>query len=228
MTHRMLSDISGRGVVLLGDFAVPDDAVASLRGFAEKYFAGCAAHLLVKDVTRSLRWLLVVANRRQAPYNVVLRIDLESELTAEQRAAIERFREEFRTRPGVRRLLAFGTRNVQFHNLSAGPADVAMAFINTWPIGPSHEEAHRYWVEHHGPLVQKVGLPSVITSYSQIHFDDSFDQDYQGLSFETITSQRDLVRCYLRDAAMRKLNKILLADEKHFTGPPLFFAFRSS
>jgi hypothetical protein len=26
---------------------------------------------------------------------------------------------------------------------------------------------------------------------------------------------------------MRKLNKILLDDEKHFTGPPLFFAFRT-
>jgi hypothetical protein len=52
-----------------------------------------------------------------------------------------------------------------------------------------------------------------------------FDQTYQGLSFETITSQADLVRAFAGSAALRRLNRTLLEDEKNFTGPPLFSAF---
>jgi hypothetical protein len=35
------------------------------------------------------------------------------------------------------------------------------------------------------------------------------------------------VNRFRTDAAFRRPNRILLDDEKRFTGPPLFFAFRT-
>ena len=119
----------------------------------------------------------------------------------------------------------FLTRNTQFHNKDTAPTDTAMAFVKTWPPNQARERSQVYWVENHGSLVQEVGLPAVITSYTQLHF-DSVEGDYQGLSFETITSQRDMVQTLVRDPAARRLNRILLSDEEQFTGPPLFLAFR--
>src|SRR5690242_17665048 len=203
----MLSDFGARGVVVLGDVPRPADVVGPFRTLVAEHFPAARAHVLVRDVSRSLRLLMVAARRRAAPYNVLLRLDLDAAPDGAARAALERFRDE--VRPAARRLLVFGTVNHQFHRLDAGPGDVAMAFINTWPAaGPSREEAQRYWLDQHGPLVLKVGLPPVVTSYTQVHFDDSWDTDYQGLSFETITGQRDLVRYFLRDRAVRRLNRI--------------------
>jgi hypothetical protein len=41
------------------------------------------------------------------------------------------------------------------------------------------------------------------------------------------TSQRQPVNRFRTDTAFRRPNRILLDDEKRFTGPPLFFAFRT-
>jgi hypothetical protein len=41
------------------------------------------------------------------------------------------------------------------------------------------------------------------------------------------TSQWQLVNRFRTDAAFRRPNRILLDDEKRFTGLPLFFAFRT-
>jgi hypothetical protein len=220
----VLSDFTSRSVIMLGKVPAPEDILPPFRKLADEHFPSAKAHVLVKRLSLALRLLMVVANRRQAPLNVLLRLDLDAELNQGQRSALEQFREDLR--PVAEQLLLFRTANVQFHNLNSAPTDVAMAFINTWPAHLSHDRAQKYWGEHHGPLVRKVGLPPMITSYTQIHFEDSWDQTYQGLSFETITSQRELVKCFIRDSSVRKLNKILLEDEKQFTGPPLFFAFR--
>jgi hypothetical protein len=209
---------------MLGKVPTPDHILSPFRKLADQHFPTAEAHVLAKHLSLSLRLLMVVANRRQAPYNVLLRLDLDGELNQGQRKALEQFHKDLR--PVTERLLLFRTTNVQFHNRSSAPADVAMAFINTWPDHISREQAQKYWVEHHGPLVRRTGLPPVITSYTQIHFDDSFDQTYQGLSFETITGQGDLAKCFIRSPSIRKLNRILLKDEEQFTGPPLFFAFQ--
>lgn len=220
----MLSNFNSRSVIMLGKVPVPDEIGPPFQKLADEHFPGAAAHVLGKRLSLVLRLLMVVANRREAPHNVLLRLDLDAELSEGQRKALEQFREDLR--PVTEQLLLFQTTNFQLHNLNSAPTDVAMAFINTWPAHLSRDQARQYWVEHHGPLVLEVGLPPVITSYTQIHFDDSLDQTYQGLSFETITSQRDLVKHFIRNSSMRKLNKILLKDEEQFTGPPPFFAFR--
>jgi hypothetical protein len=210
---------------MLGRDCEPKAVVPPFRELVAAHFPGAAAHVLVKRLSSALRLAMVAAGRKEAPHNALLRIDLGAELTGGQREAVERFREALR--PVTGQLLVFGTANFQFHNVNCTPADVAMAFINTWPAHLPEDRAQQYWVEHHGPLVREVGLPPVITSYTQIHFDDSFDRTYQGLSFETITGQRDLVKCFAKDRPLRKLNKILLNDEKQFSGPPLFFAFQA-
>jgi hypothetical protein len=209
---------------MLGNVPAPDDLRPPLRKLAAEHFPDDPAYLLVKRLSLALRLLMRVANRKEAPYNVLLRLDVDTELTDQQRQALEQFRLDMAATGA--RLLLFQSTNVQFHRHDAAATDVAMAFINTWPGDLTREEAQRHWLEHHGPLVQEVGLPAVITSYTQVHFDDSFDATYQGLSFETITSQRALARTFVRDGSVRKLNRILLEDEKRFTGPPQFFAFR--
>jgi hypothetical protein len=217
----MLSNFTAQSVVMLGDVPAPDDIAPAFRELAEEHFPGAETHVLVKQLSLSLRLAMMASRRKEAPYNVLLRIDLEAEPEERQLKMLEQFREEVSGR-----LLMFLTANVQFHNRDSGPADQAMAFINTWPDDLPHDEAQTYWLDHHGPLVREVGLPPVITSYTQVHFDDSLDQDHQGLSFETIKSQRALVSSFVRDSSLRKLNKTLIEDEKNFTGPPLFFAFR--
>lgn len=214
----MLSDFPARSVVMLGDGA--RDLLQGFRDFAGKHFPDAATHVLVRDLSLPLRLLMVVAHRRRAPHDLLLRLDLAGELTEAQRTALAGYRAETG-------LLVFQTTNHQFHNEDTGPDDVVMAFINTWPAHLDRAEARRHWLDDHGPLVREVGLPPVVTSYTQVHFDDSFDDTYQGLSFETITSQRDLVRYFVRHASIRRLNRILLEDERNFTGPPLFFAFRT-
>lgn len=221
----MLSDFDSRGVVVLGSVAAPDLIVPQFRKLAEDHFPQARTHILVKQLSPSLRLLMTVAKRREAPYNILLRLDFEAAPDEHRREALERFRADVATLADE--VLVFQTVNTQFHNLNCAPTDVAMAFINTWPTGMTKEQAQQYWRENHGPLVRQVGLPPAITSYTQIHFDDSFDQTYQGLSFETITSQWDLVKCFIMNSSLRKLNRILLEDEKQFTGPPLFFAFRT-
>jgi hypothetical protein len=217
----MLSNFTARSVVILGEVAAPEDVAPAFRELAKEYFPRAKTHVLVKQLSLALRLAMKASHRREAPYNTLLRIDLDNELDERQKKALERFRE------GVQApLLVFQTANFQFHNRDSAPGDQAMAFINTWPDHIPRDEAKKYWVENHGPLVQKVGVPPVITSYTQVHFDDSLDQTYQGLSFETIKSQRDLVTTFIRNPSLRKLNNILLKDEEEFTGPPLFFAFR--
>lgn len=227
-----LSEFSARSVVWLvrtGPHSGIDDLRTRFSRLAEEHFPGAKCHFLVRDIQPLMRLLMLLANRRKAPYDVLVRIDLMSDLTPEQARGSARLKEAL----AVAECRTFLTTNVQFHRRSAGPGDVAMAFINTWPAHRSRVEAQQYWLDHHGPLVLKVGLPPVITSYTQVHFDVDtehpalFDHDYQGLSFETITSQRDLVRAFAGHAALRRLNKILLADETNFTGPPAFFAFKA-
>lgn len=219
----MLSAFPANSVVVLARNVPVEGVVPRFRKLVDEHFPGGEAHFLVKRLSLALRLLMVVANRQQAPYDMLLRIDLEAAMTPEQSEALKGFRSELGAGEGD--VLLFQTANFQFHNVDSAPADVAMAFINTWPSDISREQAQRYWFDHHGPLVRKIGLPPVITSYTQVHFDDSLDRTYQGLSFETITSQLDLVKVFVRDATVRRLNKALLADEKQFTGPPLFFAF---
>jgi hypothetical protein len=217
----MLSNFTTQSVVMLGDVAAPEDLAPAFREFAAEHFPGTETYVLVKRLSLSLRLAMMASRRKEAPYNVLLRIDLLAEPEEPQMKALEQFRTEVSGR-----LLLFLTANVQFHNRGTGAADQAMAFINTWPAGLAHDEAQAYWLDHHGPLVREVGLPPVITSYTQVHFDDSLDQDYQGLSFETIKSQRALVSTFIRHSSLRKLNRTLIEDERNFTGPPRFFAFR--
>jgi hypothetical protein len=149
-------------------------------------------------VSPALRLLMLAARRRAAPHNVLLRVDLTEPLDDARRGELEAFRGD--AAAVADELLLFHTSNTQFHERGSGPDDVAMAFINTWPEGKSRPDAQRYWIDEHGPLVRRTGLPAVVTSYTQIHFDETLDRTYQGLSFETISSQRDLVSTYLRDA----------------------------
>jgi hypothetical protein len=224
-----LAKFSGQSVVWL--VRADDWGVDRLRTrffrLAEEHFPQSTCHVLARDIAPTMRLMMMVANRRRAPYNVLVRIDLPAELTGSQAGALARLRDEL---PAAQRRV-FLTVNHQFHRSGDGPDDVAMAFINTWPAHRSRAEAQEHWVRRHGPLVLTVGLPPVITSYTQVHFavdtayPEVFDQTYQGLSFETITSQADLVKAFAGSAALRRLNRALLKDEKNFTGPPLFSAF---
>lgn len=220
----VLSSFAPKSVIALARVPATDNVVPHFRKLWSEHFPGAKTHFLVKRLSLALRLLMIAANRNEAPYNVLLRLDLDAALDQGQRDALQRFRSDLRL--AAEDLLLFQTTNFQFHNVDSAPTDVAMAFINTWPSHLSREQAQRYWFERHGPLVRTTGLPPVITSYTQIHFDDSLDQTYQGLSFETITGQLDLVKFFIRNSSIRKLNKVLLKDEEQFTGPPLFFAFR--
>jgi hypothetical protein len=219
----VLSTFAPHSVVALATSAAPAELAARFQRLTSQHFPGAATYTLLRQVSPALRLLMLAARRRPAPHNVLLRADLTEPLDDERRDALEVFRAGAAAVAGE--LLLFHTSNTQFHERGSGPDDVAMAFINTWPADRSRQDAQRYWIDRHGPLVRRTGLPPVVTSYSQIHFDGTLDSTYQGLSFETITSQRDLVSTYLRDASLRRLNRTLLDDERHFTGPPLFFAF---
>lgn len=219
----VLSDFTPSSVIMLARTTSTGDLVGAFDGLVAEHFPDATRYVLRRHVSTVLKVVTVLAGRKLAPYNVLLRIDLPTELTRRQHEALT----ELRRRPlaGVERLRVFHARNHQFHHENRTSDDVVMAFINTWPAGITRQAAQRHWLDEHGPLVRGTGLPPVITSYTQIHFDDTLDTDYQGLSFETITSQRKLVNRFLTDAAFRRLNKLLLDDEKRFTGPPLFFAF---
>ena len=221
----VLSDFSATSVILLGQVTSVDGLVGAFDELVAEHFSDATPYVLVRQISTVLKVTTVLAGRKLAPYHLLLRIDLARELTPEQRAALIGLRQ--RDIPGTTLLRAFHARNFQFHHENCTENDVVMAFINTWPAQVTREAAQRHWLDGHGPLVRETGLPPVITSYTQIHFDDTLDTDYQGLSFETITGQRELVNRFVTDAAFRRLNRILLDDEKRFTGPPLFFAFRT-
>lgn len=192
-------------------------------------FANSQGHFLVKDMSLCLRLLAVVAKRDVAPYDLLVRIDLNSEMTSQQLEALVHTKSFLKTY--AKEVLLFTSQNFQFHKVGGSESsDVAMAFINRWPSNLSRADAQSYWVNHHGPLVMEVGLPPVVKSYTQIHFNREsatvFDSKFQGLSFETITGQNEFVMFFLRNSSVRKLNEILLKDEENFTPPPLFFAFR--
>lgn len=192
-------------------------------------FPEAQAHLLVKDMSFCLRLLALFAKRDVAPYDLLIRIDLSSDLNSDQMEALRRTKEALFAYS--KEVLLFKTENFRFHRAGGTEStDVAMAFINRWPAHIGREEAQEYWRNHHGPLVMKIGLPPVVKSYTQIHFhrepDGIFDSDFQGLSFETITGQSEFVKFFIKNPAVRKLNEILLKDEENFTTPPLFFAFR--
>lgn len=233
-----LADFTSRSVVYLVSLEeigwkkeniVQERILPLIKELRRESFPGAQAHFMVKDMSFCLRLLALFAKREVAPYDLLIRIDLSTDLNSEQREALRRTKDDLA--PYAKEVLLFKSENFPFHKVTGTEStDVAMAFINRWPNHMNREEAQEYWLEHHGPLVLKVGLPPVVKSYTQVHFrrepDEVFDADFQGLSFETITGQSEFVKFFIKNPSVRKLNEILLEDEQNFTPPPLFFAFR--
>jgi hypothetical protein len=188
-------------------------------------------HFLVKDISLPLKLLTIFANREIADFDILVQLNLNLELTHEQLQALASMKAYLETVSS--RLILFKSQNFPFYRAEDSKVtDVAMAFINQWHSELSPGQAQDYWLNHHGPLVMKTGLPAVVKSYTQIHTslnEDAtlFDTQIQGLSFETISSQKSLVSFFLTHPEMQKLNKTLIKDELNFTKPALMFVFRT-
>lgn len=194
-----------------------------------KSFSSSKGHFLIQDLDLSFKILSVVAKRKIAQYDFMVRIDLNEKLTKDQTKTLLALRDTLIA--STDDFMISLTNNTQFHRVKTNEnKDVAMAFINRWHPAMSYEAAQKYWIENHGPLVIQVGLPPVVKSYTQVHVNleargDVFDKRIQGLSFETITGQTAFVTYFVKNPSVRELNKRLLEDEVNFTPPPELFAF---
>lgn len=234
-----IADFSKKSVVFLikvndesqAKNVIKDQYYPLFKKLKAERFANNNAHFLIQDLELSFKALSVVAKRKIADYDLMVRIDLKSDLTSEQEKSLFLVREELKRT--ARDMIIFLSDNTQFHRVNGTEkTDTAMAFINRWHPDMSYQAAQKYWIENHGPLVIQVGLPPTVRSYTQIHVNtkarqDIFDRTIQGLSFETISSQTKFVIYFIKNPEVKKLNERLLEDEVNFTPPPELFAFTS-
>lgn len=157
-----IADIPARSVVFLikGN---PKSIYSSFKKLKKESFEHENIHFLVKDVKASFRILALFAKRDFADYDVLVRIDLKSELTAAQEEALRTLKDQLK--PNSKDLVIFLSNNTQFHKVEKDKEkDIAMAFINRWRPEQTKEEGQAYWINNHGPLVMKVGLPPAVKS----------------------------------------------------------------
>lgn len=210
---------------------IKEQIFPSFKDLQKDEFSKEPIHFLVKDVSFTFGLMAAFAKREIADYDVLVRTDLHTELSENQQQALLILKNKIQS--AGHSVVVFATKNHQFYKADdAKNSDTAMAFINRWHPNFTEEQSQNYWLKQHGPLVMKTGLPPIIKSYTQVHTDialgesNLFDLTYQGLSFETITSQSKFVSFFLKNPAVRKLNQTLLKDELNFTQPPLLFVFK--
>ncbi|HOE17043.1 MAG TPA: hypothetical protein PK344_06465 [Syntrophorhabdaceae bacterium] len=232
------ADITKKSIVILIQ-KTGDDGTAiaeSLQPWIKRWKAEALSSekvwVLQKNISFLLNLCFKVGGREIAPYDILIRIDLKSDLSDKEKQLLKSLRDMLSSDPNMH-FIMFLTNNSQFIKApDTRSSDIVMAFINRWHPTLSRQEALEYWHNQHGPLVQKIGVPAVVKSYTQIHVDLTADEtlfghDIEGLSFETISGQNKFILTCLTNPKLYILNDILLKDELQFTQTSIVFVFKT-